>query len=113
MEEQAVKKIVEGVNESLLLSIKEQVYEQTKLKDKEVSSLHREIRDDIKGLKSNVLDMKAKLDSHDKVIQEITLLYKTSGLIKKIIMWFIVFIPAVSAFIAGWIYIKDLFINKQ
>lgn len=101
MESTDIQKIVEGLKDTINVSIVEAVYEQTKHKDKEVSTLHREIRDDIKTLKEIV-------KSHDEVIQELRQLYKTSGYIKKFVLWVLVFVPSVAGFFAGLKYLYEL-----
>lgn len=101
METKDIQSIVEGLKDTINLSITEAVYEQTKHKDQEVSSLHREIRDDIKALKEIV-------KAHNEVIQELRQLYKTSGYIKKFILWFLLFVPSVAGFFAGLKYLYDL-----
>lgn len=101
MENKDILQIVEGLKDTINVSIAEAVYEQTKHKDAEVSSLHREIRDDIKALKDIV-------KAHDEVIQELRQLYKTSGYIKRFILWILIFVPSVAGFFAGLKYLYDL-----
>lgn len=101
MESVDIQKIIDGLKDTINLSITEAVYEKTKHKDAEVSTLHREIRDDIKTLKDIV-------KAHDEVIQELRQLYKTSGYIKKFILWFLLFVPSVAGFFAGLKYLYDL-----
>lgn len=101
MDDPNVQKIIDGLKTSIESMVHDTVYEQTKHKDAEISTLHREIRDDIKILKEIV-------KSHDEVIQELRQLYKTSGYIKKFILWFLLFVPSVAGFFAGLKYLHDL-----
>lgn len=101
MQDPAIQNIIDGISKSLEGKIVETVYLQTQHKDKEVSSLHREIRDDIKILKDVVT-------AHDEVIQELRQLYKTSGYIKRFILWILIFVPSVAGFFAGLKYLYDL-----
>lgn len=103
--EDNVQKIIDGLRSSIESMVHETVYVQTQDKDKEISTLHREIRDDIKTLKDIV-------KSHDEVIQELRQLYKTSGYIKKFILWFLLFIPSVAGFFAGLKYLYELIKNS-
>ena len=96
-----IQKIIDGISVSIEDKISEAVYEQTKSKDAEVSALHREIRDDIKAMRNTV-------DAHDVVIKEIMSIYRTSDMIKKAITWCILFVPAVAACVAGYIYLREL-----
>ena len=109
MTKDELRQLEEAISDSLKLKIKEQVYEQTLSKDKEVSGLHREIRNEIKSLSEEFKDIKEKLDAHDLVIKEIMQIYTTSSFIKKVIMWFILFVPIVAAFFAGLKYLYDFF----
>ncbi len=116
MEKYEVEHIIAGVKDSINDLVRESVYEQTKSKDAEVSDLHKEILDQIGALadkvdtsSENVTAMKVTLDEHDVVIKEVMDIYKTSGHIKKVIIWLIFFIPSVAAFIGGVLYIKSLF----
>ena len=103
-----VHKIIHSLQGMLDLMVKENVYEQTKHKDKEISGLHREILDKMGGISEKVSEMKTTLDAHDIVIRELMEIYKTSGHIKKVLIWIIMFVPSVAAFLAGIYYIKGL-----
>lgn len=98
--------LIVGLKDEINLFVKESVVEQVKSKDKEVSSLHREIRDDIKVLKDLV-------SGHDEVIQELRQLYKTSGYIKRFILWILIFVPSVAGFFGGLKYLYDLIIKHN
>ncbi len=112
MEYKDIEKIINGVSSSLTERIKEEVYEQTKEKDEEISTLHREINGHMEKQTGLMLTMQTTLNSHDKVIQEIMYIYNTGNFIKKAFMWVILFVPVAAAFFAGLIYIQGLF-KKQ
>lgn len=109
MEQHDIQKIIDGLRSSIELHVKEAVYEQSMLKDKEVSSLHREIKDKLNKLDNKFDGVKLKLDEHDLVIKEIMSIYTASGWIKKGIMWFILFVPSAAAFFVGSKYLYHLF----
>lgn len=104
--------LVEKLSKKIEEQVKETVYVQTLHKDKEVSGLHREIRDDIANLAEIVQEMKTVVDNHDDFIKETRDIIRASGIIKKGIMWCIVFIPTVAAFVAGVLYLDKIF-NKH
>lgn len=113
MEQKDVENIIGRLSDALNLKVTEEVYEQTKHKDKEISALHREIREDIKFLKESFVGVKSVVDSHDEFIKEVQQIIKTSGYIRKFFLWILVFVPSVSAFIAGLKYIYDSIKNTQ
>ncbi len=102
-----VEQIIKGITESLTLKIKEEVYEQTKNKDEEVSGLHRQINDKLSEQGTMILAMKDTVDSHHAFIQEMRTVIKTGGYIKKFILWILVFVPTFAGFIGGLKYIYD------
>lgn len=108
MEDKDLDNLVLKLAESIDIKVKEEVYLQTLSKDKEVSALHREIRDDIKGLIAALAEVKEKVDAHDLVINEIMDIYKTSSRITRGILWLIVFVPGAAAFVAGLNYFYHL-----
>ncbi len=110
--ESDVEKITSGLHDALDILVKENVYEQTKHKDKEISGLHRQILGEMRVVAEKVDKMKTTLDEHDIVIKELMDIYKTSGHIKKVIIWLIFFVPSVAAFVAGVLYIKGLFTHQ-
>ncbi len=107
MDKEEIQILSENIKDSLQILVQETVYEQTKHKDKEVSGLHRQILQEMKGVGDKVEAMKVTLDQHDVVIKELMDIYKTSGHIKKVIIWIILFVPSVAAFIAGLHYLKQ------
>lgn len=104
--------IVSGLKNDINVLVKESVYEQTKHKDEEVSGLHREINKKLDDLGDSFGEVRLIVDKHDIVIQEILEIYKTSSWIKKAILWIILFIPSVAAFIAGLSYIIKILKNN-
>jgi len=96
----------------LYLHQKELVYEQTKSKDKEVSGLHKEINNRLTTQGNNIDKLTELVESHHDLITEIRSIIKTSGYIKKGIIWILVFVPTISAFLAGLRYIYDVTIQK-
>lgn len=116
MDQSDVKSIVNGLRDSINEIVKTTVYEHHVLKDKEISSLHREINNNMKGMSDkmeymsiNIQDVKTKVDSHDTVIKELMEVYKTAGTVKKMFISVIVGIPSLAAFFAGLIYLAKLF----
>jgi len=108
MTEDDINKIVEGLRTAVDIQVREQVYEQTKSKDQEVSGLHREIKNELKELGATMKAIKITVDSHDTVINEIMDIYKTSSRITKAILWIVLFVPGVAAFVAGINYLTHL-----
>lgn len=96
------KEITSSLATTIEEMVKTQVYQQTVHKDSEVSGLHQEILTKIDSVKQTV-------DSHDKIIQEWNEIWKTAGIVKKWVMALLIFVPTFAAFIAGVVYIKNLF----
>lgn len=111
MEDKDISKIVSGLKESINIMVTESVYEQTKYKDEEVSGLHREINNKLTEQGRSIDKLTKLIEDHDTVIQELRQIYKTSGYIKKFILWFLVFVPSVAGFVAGIKYIHDTIRN--
>jgi len=104
--------LVDKLSKKIEEQVKETVYVQTLHKDREVSDLHKEIRDDIRNLAEVVHELKAVVDNHDDFIKETRDIIRASGWVKKAIMWCIVFIPTVAAFVAGVLYLDKIFNSK-
>lgn len=85
--------------------VKTTVYEHGVLKDKEVSTLHREIRDQLKNISEEVSTLKVIVKQHDDVIQELRQMYKTANIIKKFFITIIVGIPTLAACASSAIYL--------
>lgn len=105
--------LVDKLKSAIEDQVKETVYLQTLQKDREVSGLHREINNKLRVLTSGMEEVKVVIGKHDVVISEIMDIYKTSGRIKKVIVWVILFVPSVAAFLVASDYIYHLFIQKQ
>lgn len=108
MNPEDIKQIVEGLRESIEVQVRESVYEQTKHKDREISALHREINEKLGTQGDLMIELKDIVQSHDEVVNQLKDLYKTSGYIKKFILWVLVFIPMVSGAFAGAKYLYNL-----
>lgn len=108
MEDKDFTRLVDNLKEAITLQVQEQVYEQTKNKDKEISSLHREINKKLGEQGELMIELKDIVKNHDEVIIELRQLYKTSGYIKKFILWFLLFVPSIAGFFAGLRYLYDL-----
>lgn len=111
MEEKDINNIVDSLKESINMMVAESVYEQTKYKDQEVSALHREINNRLTEQGQSMEKLTTLITDHDEVIRELRQLYKTSGYIKKFILWILVFIPSIAGFVAGIKYIHDTIRN--
>lgn len=85
------------------------VYEHQIEKGKEVSALHREIKDQLKELSRVLTEVKAKVDTHDLVVQELMNMYRTGGTVRKFFISIIIGIPSLAAFAGSIIYLYNLF----
>ncbi len=90
--------------------VKTTMYEHGVLKDKEISTLHREIRDELRNMNTEVSLLKTMVMNHDALIQEVRQMYKTANTIKKLFLTVIVGIPTIAACISSAIYMyRQLF----
>lgn len=99
--------------------IKDTVIYSHQSKEKETSSLHREILNKITDMEENVKDMKVKVDNHDETIREVTVLlpdikgaietWKTTSNVGRILISVVVGVPALAAFVGGIIYLLNFF----
>lgn len=116
MEQSDIQKIVLGLKDSIDISVKESVYQQLHLKDREVSSLHRQINDRMAKMETGINGISDTVGKHDEVIAEIVKVYNTSSKITKFItrsiMWILLFVPTVGAFVASVYYIYGIFKTK-
>ena len=104
--------LISGLKEEINLLVLESVNEQAKHKDEEVSGLHREIKNSLLSQSNSINELKELVKSHDEVIQELRQIYKTSGYIKKFILWILVFIPSVAGFFGGLRYLYNLIVDN-
>lgn len=111
MEESDIQRIVDGLSRSIEDRVNEAVYEQSKLKDVEVSALHREINKKLTDLGVSFETVKETLSDHDVVIEEVREILATTGIFKKTIIWVVFSIPALAAAIEGLKYLYHLFRN--
>lgn len=108
MKDEDVQKIIAGLSTNINELVKESVYEQSKSKDVEVSGLHRQIIQKLGDVETKVDNMKTTLDNHDIVIRTLQDIYRSSSIIKKIIISLVLGIPALGAFLAGLGYLEQV-----
>ncbi len=90
----------------------ESVYEQTVMKDAEVSKLHREIKNEITLLNESMTSVKRTVDGHDLVVQEAIELWKTASWIKRFVALCLYIIVTLASAVAAFLYLKgQLFIH--
>lgn len=109
MKPEDIKQIADIVSMNIEDYVKSTVYEHNIEKGREVSALHREIKDQLKDLSRVLTEVKAKVDTHDLVVQELMNIYRTGGTVKKFVISIIIGIPSLAAFAGGIIYLYNLF----
>lgn len=112
MDKQDIKNIVVELKDSIDLAVRETVYEQTKHKDKEVSALHREIKNQLDVHAESMEELKTMIKEHDAFIKKVQRIIESSGYLRKFFLWVLVFVPSIAGFVAGLKYIYGLTINK-
>lgn len=109
MNPEDIKKIATMVSTNMEDYVRTTVYEHQIEKGKEVSALHREIKDQLKELSRVLTEVKAKVDTHDLVVQELMNMYRTGGTVRKFFISIIIGIPSLAAFAGSIIYLYNLF----